>query len=271
MSNIPQARTTVPMNQHSSGLHEGHLQLVELAKSVGDRIVVPITSNRNWYDYVIDGTILIAEDTDISKQLKDIESLGAYPLVAAPIEISNEKRIEWRKKAEDVLKGFKEYTLTPYFYRLVLGLTMDLCRQIERSSGKVKYMVRGPELHSFLTKAIKPILGSKVEVIIYPKIVKHPDSGIKLQSGLSRIDSFYYKDIYRLRNMIDGAKDKFKRGLNVDLTKELNSSYKHKPWTIESILNLEGGIIPGALKIIRFEFPAKKGGTVILEDVDYEL
>jgi hypothetical protein len=272
MGEKPKSRTTIPMNKHTSGLHDGHRQLIKLAHTIGDRVVVPMLFNvRDWYTYLIDGIVPQMEEVNIDKQLNELTAYNTHPMVMPFYEIPLEKRLEWRHKAEGVLEKFQQYLCTPLYQRFALALAMDLCRQIERSKGNVKYMVKGPEWHSFLIKAIKPLLGSPVEVIIYNKIEKHEESKIKLQSGLSKIDPVHYPEIYRLKSVMEGAKDRFIIGSNEKLVEELNAAYYSRPWKIVSITVFEGGIIPGRLETMQFTFPNPKGGSIILEEVNYEL
>lgn len=265
-------RTVVPMNKHSEGLHAGHIKLLEVANSIGDRVVVPMLFNTvSWYNYLIHGSIPVmrsTQDIDITQQIYDLKIHNVIPVIMPFYEIPEEKRIEWQRKAKDILKLFQSQ-IPEFMYSYLYGTTIELCRQIERSHGNVKFMVKGPELRSFFIKAVKPLLGSPVKVIISDKIEKDLKTNIKLQSNISKVDAEFKPIVDRLPYIIGNIKENIKVGDNKELVRELNDAYNAHQWKIIGISRLEDGIIPGQLDTIQFMFPCNQWGTINVEDVTF--
>lgn len=267
----PHSRTIVPMNKHKTGLHDGHRKLIKLAQDVGDRVVIPMLYDTfAWYTYLLDDIVVSIPEVDNTEQMREFEQHQVVPWVMPFYEIPLEKRLEWRRKAEGVLQQFYPYLYSPFHQRYALQLTIELIRQIERSKGGVKYAVKGPEWQSFLIKALKPLLGSPVQVIIYPKIEKDPATHIRLQGGVSYMYPTHRQELTKLNGIIAGIRPKLTIGNNAALVQEVNASYRKRPWKLESIGVFEGGIIPGRLESFRFTFPAEVKGTVVIEETNYD-
>ena len=271
MDKLTRSCTTVPMSRHENGLHEGHKALIDIATDIGNQVVVPIVPMDVLYPYLVTGILPSRQvNIDIRRQIQDILDKGAYSLIVPFIPVTEENRLRWLTQATNILEQFQQYIYSPFQYSMALGMIMNLCRYNEISVNPVKYTVRGPEFHQFLAKAVYPLLGIQTEVIIADKIYKHPNSKIKLQDGVEKVDPLYRDEINQIPALMEGIKDQLHVGANDELVTELNTVYRHVHWKINSISVHEGGIVPGRLTTVEFIFPSIDGRTILIREVDYE-
>jgi hypothetical protein len=261
------SRVIIPIADHVSGLHNGHLQVINFAKEFpGNPIIKVIKDARNWRQHLTHGGPFIPQPVS-PKMYKDINKINV-PMEEVNVQpIPEPQRAAMYKKASALVSLYNDALLLDEYKWRATVLLMGLFAFTHSTISRSDVYVRGPELVSFFQNSVRKLIGGP-EVKIYSKIIKNKENKIKEQGSLDYLPSFCNAHINRLRSVIDGAKPYFKPGKNHDLIAELNSAYSSKPWNIKAVAVYEGGMVPGRLEMVLFEFLTDRG-TSIVEEVDY--
>lgn len=269
-------RVIIPIADHVSGLHKGHLQVIDFANEFpGTKVVRVIKDAKRWRQHLLTGTPFTAPRPVSSKMRTDLnKKMYANP---DKVETSWEEvnvqsvpeiqRVVMYKKANALISLYEDVLLLDEYKRRAMILLMGLLSFSHVTIDRNDIFVRGPDLVSFFQNSVRKLIGAP-EVKIYPHIIKSEETKIREQGSLDDVPTYYDSYVKRLGSMIAGAAPYFRPGRNSKLVVELNEAYISKPWSIRGIAVYEGGMVQGRLENVLISFPSNNG-TVIIEDTNY--
>lgn len=180
----------VPMRGHASGLHAGHIELINYAKTLSDDVVVWISpSIHSKHLHYFHGTEIKTKLEDITLQIETIKSLGvkvAYRYRRKFKQLmSEETRIKLLQRVEEewnLLKAgvLKNVSIRERDQTLAFTYVIGHIRRQSSLNAQNHTVLFGPEPVAFILKSWKRVFDYLPEYLIYSKIVKK--DGIKIES-----------------------------------------------------------------------------------------
>jgi hypothetical protein len=263
--------TAVWMQTKVGGIHQAHKNLINFAKGVGDPRVVVILVDSKWINrYWFKGDTSIPYSTPSDEQISALEEMGVVPIHWKHPHLTEEYRIsrlEWAKKE-----------IKPYESELILPRKIDIAilfcamfNDLRPEHSLLGHFVGGPGIDHFFLLDYSKDKGFKKypkNRVLYPKVEKDPLTGLRYQSTTDLLSKDRFEYLPRVRDVIDEARPRFKKGLNQDLVVELNKKIDSKLVRFEDIILYTGGIFGTArLENIGIHVFNPDGGSVLLEDL----
>jgi hypothetical protein len=184
----------VPMRGHISGLHEGHIALIEYAKTLSDDVVVWISSSIPAKEcHYFHGQRFETELNNLTTQEETIKSLGVKIIYQMKPRQSMDERNhfretkklllervegEWGNLKAGLLKNidiFDRHRTMAMIY--VMGHIRRQHHHIMISNHSI---LLGPEPVSFILKSWKKMFDYLPQYLIFPKVIKK--NGLKIGS-----------------------------------------------------------------------------------------
>lgn len=267
---MAKTKVFVPMGSHKEGLHSGHIAVLDYASTLADEVVVGIdTGNRSWSEYLRTGKYKVYEDKEIEKMVDAIEQKQHTIKVMRPYEVFSYRREEWQKKADAFIDLYKDKLCgSTELYNNLRG-SIAKWFGFTRIGSKIDGVVWGPEIFPFMHKSMSKLM-ARPPVHIYPSMIKHAKSKVKIQHNVNKIPEHYREWVYRIPHIIHTIKDKVKVGCNDKLAQEVTKAYSQR-WSLKDIWIFESNLVNGRLEYYLFKFPTDISGVQInIEEIVYE-
>jgi len=261
----------IPIGGHSF-VTDAHAELIRYAKTLGDPLVYLIRDFREWSTWVRGGQRRKPTNIVTTEQVEGFKQLGAEVVEQEPAYVDEDVRLRLLAEAEALVNIYADQLIISRYKILATSFLLRRWARLESNPGFSHYnidaILNGPDILGFFRKSVGKLLGG-VPYVIMPKIIKDSVVKIRAQFTMSLLPPDYYEATLELRSVFEDTKPKFKVGNNTALVQEVNNSYKDRIWKVCEIAVFEGGMIDGRIDMMSWLFPNNKGGSLVIEDLDY--
>ncbi len=261
----------IPMDLHPS-LHPGHIALLNFAKTISDDVTVRIMPNSFLWWYYLSGNLnfptplpsgfdiyshiqslppFTEENCDFIKQ---IVSLGCKYYVSKDLYAPVDKDVLQKARDEAHEAVLSNYASFLEDQNLIWIAEACYIKRLLYPAEPYDVQVMGPELLNFVLVDMAKLLptSSFPSTIIMPEMIKNPETGLRYGSSWNALTTVEYNDATVLKNIIDT--NKISNDSSV-IKAAINSSKTTETWTCRNIIIREGGLVPGKLETLFFDFP----------------
>lgn len=277
--NIINNSVRVVMQAKNVPIHQGHINLINFAKQYGN--VVVIIRDFKW---LITFCLLGAKNTmieeNISEQVKSLEEIDV-PIVYHRLDldtlqnsITNEVRIGWLNSAKEKVKPFKDQLILKRKINscIIQEMRIKMWSLFYGTEVPFSYSVTGLDVDYFYSKVacLGIFTNWPNNRILYPYRDIDPETGFNYQYANSILTLEQKNSCLELREIIEGVKHRYVKGLNTELVDEINSKYPNKLWKMNDIAVLRDGIFgTSVLECSSFSFsrqPKRRG--IFIDNID---
>jgi hypothetical protein len=279
--NILKDSVIVVMQAKNVPIHRGHINLINFAKQYGN--VVVLIRDFKWF---VRFCFLGIKDTeieeDIRQQVESLESLGIQvvyqPLIPesqafiASNIMTDKVRIEWFNSAKEKVKPFEDQLILQRKINscILLEMRINFWKVVHGETIPFSSSVVGLDVDYFYAKIVckNAFTNWPQNRIMYSSRDVDPETGFNYQTSTSSLTPEQRTSCLELREIIDGVRHRYVKGLNTELVNEINSNYPNKLWKMNDIAVLRDGIFKtSVLECLSFLFVAQDSSIIIVEDI----
>lgn len=268
-------RILVPIQYKLNGFHAGHIQVIDSAKELGNPYLLVVPKSIDFLEYLNGRIPLPAIPKTLPTMGREVSKLNVKMLLMDFLPIGEEERIRLLTTSTGFIRSLGKIVpafLTPNCISTIAALHHPRkIRGLERPSASLRQAFRGPDIGAFVHAKFANIMGYGLSITIMPGVVIDGTYGIKAQSAIDKLDPFQKDALKRIPQMLISIQDKLQIGNNEELVKEIELSYRGRPWKLKCASVIEGGLVPGRLETYIFYFrdQAPGGHIIAIEEVRY--
>lgn len=265
--NIINNSVRVVMQAKNVPIHQGHINLINFAKQYGN--VVVIIRDFKWLMtfclYGMPESQVIPELMNV--QLESLKPLGVNIIYQGEQQLksevlknmTNEVQVEWLNSAKEKVKPFEDQLILQRKINLCIiqEMRIKIWNSIYGTKIPFSYSVTGLDVDYFYSKVacLGIFTNWPNNRILYPYRDIDPETGFNYQYANSILTLEQKKSCLELREIIEGVKHSYVKGLNTELVDEINSKYPNKLWKMNDIAVLRDGIFgTSVLECLSFSF-----------------